>query len=60
LQGYLPTKDSTPSANVPVLIDRGVLDLEEIYAGGGSDDVMLRLHVADLVRATGSRLTDVI
>ena len=46
--------------SVPVLIDRGVLLLEEIYAGGGSDDVMLRLHVADLVRATGARLTDVI
>jgi len=46
--------------SVPVLIDRGVLLLEEIYAGGGSDDVMLRLHVADLVRATGARLADVI
>lgn len=45
---------------IAILIDRGVLLLEEIYAGGGSDDVMLRLHVADLVRATGARLTDVI
>ena len=46
--------------SVPVLIDRGVLALEEIYAGGGADDVMLRLKVADLVHATGARLTDVI
>ena len=45
---------------IPILIDRGVLLLEEIYAGGGSDDVMLRLHVADLVRSTGARLTNVI
>lgn len=45
---------------VPVLIDRGVLDLEEIYAGGDADDVMLRLHVADLVAATQGRLSDVI
>jgi len=46
--------------SVPVLIDRGVLDLEEIYAGGGADDVMLRLKVADLVQATHGRLLDVI
>jgi Cys-tRNA(Pro) deacylase len=45
---------------VPVLIDRGVLDLEEIYAGGGADDVMLRLKVSDLLQATGARLLDVI
>lgn len=46
--------------SVPILIDRGVLNLVEIYAGGGSDDVMLRLRVADLVQATGARLLDVI
>jgi Cys-tRNA(Pro) deacylase len=46
--------------SIPVLIDRGVLDLEEIYAGGGADDVMLRLRVDDLVQATGGRLTDMI
>jgi prolyl-tRNA editing enzyme YbaK/EbsC (Cys-tRNA(Pro) deacylase) len=34
--------------------------LEEIYAGGGAEDVMLRLKVADLLQATGARLTDVI
>ncbi|MCI0484638.1 MAG: YbaK/EbsC family protein [candidate division NC10 bacterium] len=45
---------------VPVLIDRGVLDLEEIYAGGGADDVMLRLKVAALLQATHGRLLDVI
>ncbi|MGH7479964.1 MAG: YbaK/EbsC family protein [Candidatus Methylomirabilales bacterium] len=45
---------------VPVLIDRGVSDLEEIYAGGGADDVMLRLKVADLLQATTARLLDVI
>lgn len=45
---------------LPVLIDRGVLDLEEIYAGGGSDDVMLQIQVADLLQATQGRLLDVI
>lgn len=34
--------------------------MEEIYAGGGSTDVMLRLRVADLLQATQGRLTDVI
>lgn len=46
--------------SVPVVIDRGVLDLEEIYAGGGADDVMLRVKVADLLQATGAKLVDVI
>jgi len=44
---------------VPVLIDRGVLDLEEIYAGGGADDVMLRLRTADLLGATSGRIVEV-
>jgi Cys-tRNA(Pro) deacylase len=46
--------------SVPILIDHGVLALEEIYAGGGSDDVMLRLRSADLLQATQARLLDVI
>ena len=46
--------------SVPVLIDRGVLDLEEIYAGGGADDHMLRFRVTDLLQATQGRLADVI
>lgn len=44
----------------PVLIDHGVPALDEIYAGGGETDVMLRLRVADLLHATGGRLVDVI
>jgi Cys-tRNA(Pro) deacylase len=46
--------------SVPVLIDHGVSDLEEIYAGGGADDVMLRLKVVDLLQATQGRLLDLI
>ncbi|MFQ5802533.1 MAG: aminoacyl-tRNA deacylase [Candidatus Methylomirabilales bacterium] len=44
---------------LPVLIDQSVLALEEIYAGGGSNDVMLRLRVNDLVQATQGRVVDV-
>ncbi|MCZ6626476.1 MAG: hypothetical protein O7B35_19930, partial [Deltaproteobacteria bacterium] len=45
---------------LPVLIDRAVLSMEEVYAGGGSDNVMLRLRSADLLQATQGRLADVI
>lgn len=45
--------------SVPVLIDRGVLDLEEVYAGGGNTDVMLRIRSADLLQATSGQIVDV-
>ncbi len=44
---------------LPVLIDQGVLSVEEIYAGGGSEDVMLRIRAADLREATRGRVVDV-
>ncbi|MEE9182090.1 MAG: YbaK/EbsC family protein [candidate division NC10 bacterium] len=44
---------------LPVLIDRRVLSMEEVYAGGGSTDVMLRIRAADLLSASGGRVVDV-
>ncbi|MFQ5989254.1 MAG: aminoacyl-tRNA deacylase [Candidatus Methylomirabilales bacterium] len=44
---------------LPVLIDQGVLVLEEVYAGGGSDDVMLRIRAADLREATHGTVVEV-
>ncbi len=44
---------------MPVLIDRGVLDLEEVYAGGGDTDVMLRIRSADLLQVGRGRVADV-
>lgn len=44
---------------LPVFIDRGVLDLEEVYAGGGDTDVMLRIRSADLLQASSGRVADV-
>ncbi|MBW8058110.1 MAG: YbaK/EbsC family protein [candidate division NC10 bacterium] len=44
---------------LPVLIDRAVLSMEEVYAGGGSTDVMLRIRAADLLSASGGRVVDV-
>ncbi len=43
---------------LPVLIDPGVLGMDEIYAGGGSTDVMLRLRAADILHATSGRILD--
>ncbi|MFQ5847533.1 MAG: aminoacyl-tRNA deacylase [Candidatus Methylomirabilales bacterium] len=44
---------------LPVLIDQGVLELEEIYAGGGDTDVMLRIRTAHLLEGTHGRVVDV-
>jgi Cys-tRNA(Pro) deacylase len=44
---------------LPVLIDGGVLEFEEIYAGGGSADVMLRIRSADLLQASRGKVVDV-
>ncbi len=46
-------------SKVPVLIDQGVLEMEEVYAGGGDTDVMLRIRARDLLQATGGCLIDV-
>lgn len=63
VSAVFPVRGTPPFGHrrpLPVLIDQGVLAMEEIYAGGGSTDVMLRLRVADLLQATQGRLTDVI
>lgn len=44
---------------LPVLIDQGVLMVDEVYAGGGSHDVMLRIRSADLLQASSGRVEDV-
>ncbi|MFQ5881613.1 MAG: aminoacyl-tRNA deacylase [Candidatus Methylomirabilales bacterium] len=62
ITGY-PVGGTPPFAHrecLPVLIDREVLAMEEVYAGGGSADVMLRIRAADLLQATQARLVDVI
>ena len=42
-----------------VLIDRGVLEVEEVYAGGGDTDVMLRIRASDLLQATRGSVMDI-
>lgn len=45
--------------SLPTLIDQGVLTVNEVYAGGGSNDVMLRIRSADLLETTNGQIVDV-
>jgi Cys-tRNA(Pro)/Cys-tRNA(Cys) deacylase len=41
------------------VVDRSVLDLEQVYCGGGSRRSLLRLHPADILAATGASVGDI-
>lgn len=43
---------------LPTLLDRSVLDLDEVYAGGGAENAMLRLHPQDIARVTQAVVMD--
>jgi prolyl-tRNA editing enzyme YbaK/EbsC (Cys-tRNA(Pro) deacylase) len=43
---------------LPTLLDRRVLDLPEVYAGGGAENALLRLDPGDLLRATRAKVID--
>jgi Cys-tRNA(Pro)/Cys-tRNA(Cys) deacylase len=43
-----------------VVVDERVLALAEAYAGGGSVDAMLRIAPAEIVRATGAKVADIV
>ncbi|MFZ5817281.1 MAG: YbaK/EbsC family protein [Bacillota bacterium] len=45
---------------VEVLLDQSLQRFEEIWAGGGVPEALLRIAVADLPRATGGRFADVV
>ncbi len=42
------------------LIDSGVLAQPEVYAGGGAIDALLRIAPAEIVRATGAEIVNVV
>ena len=47
--------------NLPVIVDRGVADLPMVFAGGGRENLLLRLDPADVIRlnrATVARIVD--
>jgi prolyl-tRNA editing enzyme YbaK/EbsC (Cys-tRNA(Pro) deacylase) len=43
---------------LPTLIDRRVLDLPEVYAGGGDENAMLRLDPHDISNVTAAVIMD--
>lgn len=45
---------------IPTLIDRRVLEQPVVYAGGGANDVLLRLSPDDILRVTGAQVLDLI
>ena len=42
------------------LIDQRVLDVSEAYAGGGADNVLLRLNPQEILRVTGAKVLDLV
>ena len=40
------------------LMDQALLDLPEVYAGGGSDEVLLRISPREIMKATGAEVLD--
>jgi Cys-tRNA(Pro) deacylase len=53
--GVAPVAHATP---IPVVIDRGVLDLAVAFAGGGTEAALLRISPQEIVRLTGAVIAD--
>lgn len=45
-------------AQLPTLVDRRVLDTDEVFAGGGAENALLRISPEEIVRAAGARVVD--
>jgi Cys-tRNA(Pro) deacylase len=45
---------------LPTLLDRRVLDLPVVYAGGGDENALLRLNPHDIARFTSAEVIDLI
>jgi Cys-tRNA(Pro) deacylase len=54
--GVAPVGHATP---VRVVIDRRAADLEVVYGGGGTEDVLLRISPRDIIRLTGAEIVDI-
>ncbi|GEM_PF-110327 len=45
---------------IPTLLDPGVLVHEQVYAGGGAGNALVRLHPADILRVTAAQVLDLL
>jgi prolyl-tRNA editing enzyme YbaK/EbsC (Cys-tRNA(Pro) deacylase) len=55
--GVPPIGHATPFL---VVVDRRVADLDEAFAGGGAEDLLLRIRPADILRLTNAIVADII
>lgn len=44
---------------VPVVIDRRATELETVYGGGGTEDVLLQIRTSDIIRITNATIADI-
>lgn len=54
--GVAPVGHRTP---IPVVLDRRVTMLGEVYGGAGSEELLLRLSVKNLLRLTNATIADI-
>jgi Cys-tRNA(Pro) deacylase len=43
-----------------VVVDRNVMDLEYVYGGGGSEDMLVKLRPTDILRLTSGEIADIV
>jgi prolyl-tRNA editing enzyme YbaK/EbsC (Cys-tRNA(Pro) deacylase) len=48
------------ATHFPVVIDRRVMALDEVYGGAGSDETLLRIAPVEIERLTGAVVADII
>jgi Cys-tRNA(Pro) deacylase len=46
------------STKLRVVVDRNVMELEFVYGGGGTEDILIKLRPTDIVRLTGAEIAD--
>lgn len=60
--GY-PAGGTPPVGHVErltVIVDRGVMDHEVVFGGGGAHDLLLRVTPAEIVRCTAAKVDDIV
>jgi prolyl-tRNA editing enzyme YbaK/EbsC (Cys-tRNA(Pro) deacylase) len=47
-------------SKLQTLLDRGVLEMPEVYAGGGAENVLVRLSPEEILRVTQAQVMDLV
>ncbi|NEQ18816.1 MAG: hypothetical protein F6K28_01855 [Microcoleus sp. SIO2G3] len=47
------------ATSIPVVIDRRAAELQTVYGGGGTEDVLLRIRPRDIIRLTNATIADI-